>query len=88
MIEMEETKASEASESDFEKPDYKDFLSAVSKRFCPRCGAPVGYKGRGRPRVYCSDQCRWATNKKKERRRNRKKKIIQFPDWKEGEKEE
>lgn len=25
---------------------------------CPRCGRPVHYKGRGRPPVWCSSECR------------------------------
>jgi hypothetical protein len=30
------------------------------ERLCPACGKPVGTTPRpGRPRVYCSDRCRW-----------------------------
>ena len=30
-------------------------------RHCPLCGTPFpASTGRGRPRVYCCDQCRWA----------------------------
>lgn len=25
---------------------------------CRRCGAPLPSKGRGRPRIWCDDQCR------------------------------
>lgn len=51
--------------------DYVEFAANVYKRFCPWCGSPVGYKGRGRPRVYCSDRCRWSANKKRDRERRR-----------------
>lgn len=31
---------------------------------CPRCHRPVIQLGRGRPRIYCSDECRWARPRK------------------------
>lgn len=62
--------------------DFREFMESVSKRFCPWCGSPVGYKGRGRPRVFCSDRCRWAANKQRERDR---KKMGRIPDRQEGE---
>ena len=42
----------------YETPDMNDFIKDVAKRFCPNCGAAIGESGNGRPRVYCSDQCR------------------------------
>lgn len=50
----------------------KAFEATVYRRFCPRCGKPIPYSGNGRPRVYCSNRCRWACNKADERRRKLK----------------
>ena len=37
----------------------REVIRDPSKTFrCPRCGAPVTYKGRGRRPVWCSARCR------------------------------
>ena len=43
--------------------ENSDFTRNVAKRFCPWCGTPVSYKGRGRPQTFCSVRCRWAFDK-------------------------
>ena len=44
----------------FETPDISEFLASCAKQFCPWCGKPMGRNPMGRPRVFCSDRCRWA----------------------------
>jgi hypothetical protein len=46
-------------------PDGRNAMSTKivewHDRRCPRCGNPLPMQvGRGRPRTYCSDRCRWA----------------------------
>ena len=46
-------------------PKRKDAMSTkiveLHDRCCPGCGEPLPVQvGRGRPRTYCSDTCRWA----------------------------
>ena len=39
-------------------------------RFCPVCGAVVAdAPGRGRPRRYCSNRCRWKADRQRARAR-------------------
>jgi hypothetical protein len=39
---------------------------------CPVCGTPIGATAtRGRPRVYCSDRCRWRAGHVAARRKQR-----------------
>lgn len=37
-----------------------EMLEDMAKRFCPNCGAAVVQNGRGRPRIFCSEPCRYA----------------------------
>ena len=37
-----------------------EMLEDMAKRFCPNCGAAVMPNGRGRPRIFCSEPCRYA----------------------------
>lgn len=37
-----------------------EMLEDMAKRFCPNCGAAVTPNGRGRPRIFCSEPCRYA----------------------------
>lgn len=35
-------------------------LEDMAKRFCPNCGAAVTPNDKGRPRIFCSEPCRYA----------------------------
>ena len=37
-----------------------EMLEDMAKRFCPNCGAAVTLNGKGRPRIFCSEPCRYA----------------------------
>jgi len=37
----------------------QEYLEAVATGFCPNCGMPVVQPKRGRPKKFCSDQCRF-----------------------------
>jgi hypothetical protein len=44
----------------------------VALRVCPACGSVIAAStGRGRPRVYCSDACRWRHGHRAARQRAR-----------------
>ena len=52
-------------------------------RVCPVCSAVVAVRpGRGRPRVYCGDECRWKAGHAAARQRARARE--QAPDWPAG----
>lgn len=59
--------------SDFGTSDLTEFVAACSKEFCPWCGKPMGRNPMGRPRIFCSDRCRWAFNSWKRRKRERER---------------
>lgn len=52
-----------------QQADISEFIAACAKRFCPECGIPIVLNQRGRPRSFCSYQCRWRWNKRAERRK-------------------
>jgi endogenous inhibitor of DNA gyrase (YacG/DUF329 family) len=60
-------------DDDFETPDISDFLASCAKQFCPWCGKPMSRNPMGRPRVFCSDRCRWAYNSWRHRKRMKEK---------------
>ena len=60
-------------DENFETPDLSEFLSSCAKQFCPWCGKPMGRNPMGRPRVFCSDRCRWAYNSWRHRKRMKEK---------------
>ena len=37
-----------------------EMLEDMAKRFCPNCGAAVTPNSKGRPRIFCSESCRYA----------------------------
>lgn len=37
-----------------------EMLEDMAKRFCPNCGAAVTPNDKGRPRIFCSEPCRYA----------------------------
>ncbi len=37
-----------------------EMLEDMAKRFCPNCGATVTPNNKGRPRIFCSEDCRYA----------------------------
>lgn len=51
--------------------EKKAFEKVCSHGFCLECGAPVSHVGVGRPKIFCSDRCRWAYNKRKQRRKRK-----------------
>jgi endogenous inhibitor of DNA gyrase (YacG/DUF329 family) len=55
--------------------ELNDFINACAKLFCLECGRPVSYSGKGRPRVFCSDRCRWAYDKRRRRQRLKEEKL-------------
>lgn len=57
--------------------EKKQFEKACSHGFCLECGKPVSHEGVGRPRIFCSDRCRWAYNKRKQRKRRREAKDAE-----------
>jgi endogenous inhibitor of DNA gyrase (YacG/DUF329 family) len=61
---------------DFETPDLSEFLAACSKEFCPWCGKPMERNLWGRPRIFCSNRCRWVYNSWKHRKREREKNEV------------
>jgi hypothetical protein len=49
---------------------------------CPACGAPVVTTAvRGRPRVFCSDRCRWNTGHRAARQRARERRRAWLDEW-------
>ena len=40
-------------------PYEKELAEEVYRRFCPQCGEAIVPKHRGRPKVFCSDRCRY-----------------------------
>ena len=56
---------------DFESFDMAEFIAGCTKRFCPRCGTAISENTNGRPRIYCSDRCKWADDKRRYRQRRR-----------------
>ncbi len=48
----------------FDEFDISAFLPNVSKQFCPECGEAITQNRIGRPRVFCSDDCRMAWNRR------------------------
>jgi predicted nucleic acid-binding Zn ribbon protein len=62
-------------DENFETPDLSEFLASCAKQFCPWCGKPMGRNPMGRPRVFCSDRCRWAYNSWRHRKRMKEKLI-------------
>ena len=59
----------------YDSPDFSEFIAACAKRFCPECGEPLEQNNNGRPRRYCSNRCRWASNKRSERRKAKEEKL-------------
>ena len=37
----------------------KEFMDTLPSGVCPNCGSPVYNKPKGRPKIYCSDACRF-----------------------------
>ena len=48
----------------FDEFDISAFLSNVAKKFCPECGVAITPNRNGRPRVFCSDECRMKWNRR------------------------
>ena len=65
-------------EDGFEDPDMQDFYDNVAKRFCPECGKAYKRNPIGRPKLFCSEECRRAWHQKHARPENWKstKKLI------------
>ena len=65
-------------EDEFEDPDMQDFYDNVAKRFCPECGKAYKRNPIGRPKLFCSEECRRAWHQKHARPENWKstKKLI------------
>lgn len=55
---------------DYESPDLSEFIAGCAKRFCPYCGTAIIPNTNGRPKKFCSDQCRWAFHKRRTRHPN------------------
>ena len=51
-------------EDGFEDPDMQDFYDNVAKRFCPECGKAYKRNPIGRPKLFCSEECRRAWHSK------------------------
>ncbi|MGO5160533.1 MULTISPECIES: hypothetical protein [unclassified Bilifractor] len=60
-------------DENFETTDLSEFIDSCAKQFCPWCGMPMGRNPMGRPRVFCSDRCRWAYNSWRHRKRMKEK---------------
>ena len=41
-----------------------EFMKSLSSGVCPNCGSPVYQNEKGRPKIYCSDACRFAWKNK------------------------
>jgi hypothetical protein len=49
---------------------------------CPACGTTiVAWSRKGRPRVYCGDQCRWRAGHAAARQRERDARREQLAQW-------
>ena len=47
-----------------------EMLEDMAKRFCPNCGVAVVQNGKGRPRIFCSEPCRYAWKNRNPRPEN------------------
>lgn len=46
-------------QSSFGEMLEKEFMDTLPSGVCPNCGSPVYNKPKGRPKIYCSDACRF-----------------------------
>lgn len=56
--ENNEENRADASFTGLTEDEKQAYLSTVTKAFCPVCGTPVDPVTNGRPRIFCSDECR------------------------------
>ena len=55
------------------KDEQQEFLAAIATRFCPQCGGMIIQNPKGRKKLFCSDECRFAWKHKHPRIENWKK---------------
>lgn len=57
------------------KDERQEYLAAIATRFCPQCGDPIEQKPKGRKKLFCSEECRFAWKHKHPQIENWKKTV-------------